>query len=85
MESMTHAERRKEELKLADDANREKVEAMSSPETPTPTQEEADAIKAGTVAGVGAETAAARQEREREQARQRDLRPGAATSGYQTR
>lgn len=77
------AELRKEQREEHDAANREKVEAMSSPEAPTPTQAEADAMKEGVEQQANADTAA--QQREREQARQRDVRPGAQASGYQTR
>jgi len=70
---------------MHDDANREKVEAMSSPESPTPTQAEADELKKGVEQQPDADTPAMKQEREREQARQRDVRPGTQAGGYQTR
>ena len=60
---------------------------------PTPTQEEADAIKDRAMTGgtepppepPAGETQAQRRERETREQQQRDQRPGAQASGYQTR
>jgi hypothetical protein len=82
-----------------EEAHRQSVEALSSPETPTPTQEEADAIKEGAVTGnpppegtpVAGETEAQRRTRAEREAKeqrdreQRDVKPGETRSGYQTR
>lgn len=77
----SEAERRQEERDAHEAANKEKVEAMAAPETPTPTQEEADDLKEGALAGAnaleGTDRTAARQ--------QRDQRPASQASGYQTR
>lgn len=76
--------KRREEREAHDEANREKVEAMSNPEPPTPTQEEADQLKEGVAASPDAETDAQKLEREQERQR-REVRPGAPAGGYQTR
>jgi len=79
-----------------EEAHRQSVEAMSAPEQPTPTQEEADAIKEGAMTGEAPpppearanETEAQRKERTEREAKerqQRDVKPNEARSGYQTR
>jgi len=75
----TEVERRQEEREAHEAANKEKVEAMSAPETPTPTQEEADDLKEGALAGGNAREGTERT------TRQRDVRAGAQQTGYQTR
>jgi hypothetical protein len=75
----TDAERRAEDKQVREEAHQEAVEKMGSPEEPTPTQAEADAMKAGVEAGEGAQAEGA-------QARQqRDMKPDSPAAGYRTR
>jgi hypothetical protein len=66
-------------------AYEERLETLTNPEPPSPTQEEADAMKTGTyqqdVAPEG-ETAEAKEAREK---RQRDMKPAAPRAEYTTR
>jgi len=45
------ARRREDERQAREEAHQRSVEALSNPEQPTPTQEEADAIKEGAMSG----------------------------------
>jgi len=87
--------RREEERQAREEAHRRSVEALSAPEQPTPTQEEADAIKEGAMeaqpkapeppAGETEAQRRTRTEREAKEQQQRDQRPDTTRSGYQTR
>jgi hypothetical protein len=64
----------------------------ATPEPPTPTQEEADAIKEGTYEspevppeGETAEAAAARKKREEERRQRREAKAASDQASYQTR
>jgi len=74
------AKRQEEERQTREEAHQRSVEALSSPEQPTPTQEEADAIKEGALGQeppppegtpVAGETEAQRRTRTEREARER--------------
>ena len=89
--AVPEGERRDRDRALKEQTDKEIAERVSSPpEPPTPTQAEADAYKEGTAQTEppADETEAQRTEREtreRQQREQRDVKPGEARSGYQTR
>lgn len=91
---------RQDERALKEQTDKEIAERLSTPpEPPTPTQEEADAFKAGVTeeppaepppeapAGETAQHRREREHREREEKErhQRDVKPDQGRSGYQTR
>jgi hypothetical protein len=70
----------------ANQQHQERVASMDNPEPPTPTQEEADALKdAAYLPEPGPDDPAAHEAHEARRARRRDMKPEAGSADYKTR
>ena len=63
----------------------ERVEQMASPEQPTPTQEEADAIREGRYDATAPEGQRVKSREEHAERQRRAMQPADSVSGYATR